>query len=310
MLRRLAAVGAAIVLIGAAAPAGDAAPAVLQRVAVTIDDLPWNGRTQPGESIEDATRRLLGTLTMRGVPAVGLVNCARTGPDDPVLRAWRAAGMELGNHGANHLNLDTTEVSAWIDDARACHRMLTSAVGAPSRFFRFPFGRQGATESRRTAAGDALRGMGYETAHFTIDNSEWILADAYGRALVAGDVRRREAIAVEYVNHLSAALAHFAAVAQSVAGRDVAHVLLLHANALAADHLGQVLDRFRAQGVEFVTLAEALSDPIYRQTDRYVGPKGLSWLYRIDPAGTKAAQGWDDKEAERIQRQYGGPFAR
>jgi peptidoglycan-N-acetylglucosamine deacetylase len=66
---------------------------------------------------------------------------------------------------------------------------------------------------------------------------------------------------------MAAALTHFTGVAHSVAGRDVAHVLLLHANALAADHLGQVLDDFRARGVVFVTLSEALSDPIYGRDD-------------------------------------------
>lgn len=305
MLRGSATLGAVMVLIGVEMPAVDVAATATRRIAVTIDDLPWNGWTQPGETVEGATRRLLTTLVSRGVPAVGFVNCARTSPDDPVLLAWRAAGMELGNHGSNHLSLDKADVSTWMDDARACHQMLTSAFGVPDRFFRFPYGHQGASEERRDAAGEALRNMGYETAHFTIDNSEWILAAAYDRALIAGDARQREAIADAYGDHMSAALAHFTKVARSVAGRDVAHVLLLHANALAADHLGRVLDDFRAQGVVFVTLREALADPIYLQDDRYVGPKGLSWLYRIDPTGTRTAQQWDVQEAARLERQYG-----
>jgi hypothetical protein len=90
-----------------------------------------------------------------------------------------------------------------------------------------------------------------------------------------------------------------------VAGRDVAHVLLIHANALAADHLGQVLDHFQTQGGTFVSLTEALADPIYGLDDRYTGPKGFSWLYRIDPNGTRAEQLWDEQEAARIVRAYG-----
>jgi hypothetical protein len=50
----------------------------------------------------------------------------------------------------------------------------------------------------------------------------------------------------------------------------------------------------------FVSLAEALSDPIYSQRDRYIGPKGFSWLYRIDPEGTRAAQAWDAQEAAML----------
>ena len=106
------------------------------------------------------------------------------------------------------------------------------------------------------------------------------------------------------MEHMLAALAHFAEVARSVAGRDVAHILVLHANALAADHFGRVLEEFEKQGAVFVTLDEALADPIYERNDRYVGPKGLSWLYRIDPSGTTTAQRWDEQEAARLARQY------
>jgi hypothetical protein len=93
--------------------------------------------------------------------------------------------------------------------------------------------------------------------------------------------RRRNAIAAARVEQLSAALAHFTRMARVAAGRDVPHILSLHANALAADHFDRVLDRYQTQGVVFVTFSEALADPIYRQNDRYIGPKGLSWLYRI-----------------------------
>jgi peptidoglycan/xylan/chitin deacetylase (PgdA/CDA1 family) len=302
---RAAAILAAVILISAEFRAIPVMALATQRIAVTIDDLPWNGRTQPGESIEEATRRLLATLASRRVPAVGFVNCARTSLEDPVLLAWRAAGFELGNHGSNHFNLDNVDLPTWVDDARTCHEMLTSALGSPDRFFRFPYGHQGATEGRRAAAAAALRAMGYSTAHFTIDNSEWLLAAAYGKALVTGNRRQRDAIAEAYVEHMSAAVEHFTGVARSVAGRDIAHILLLHANALAADHVGRVLDALQAQGAVFVTLTEALADPIYRQNDRYAGPRGLSWLYRIDPEGTRMAQRWDEQEAARMERDHG-----
>jgi hypothetical protein len=197
MVRSAAFIVAAVIAVGTARSSATAGPTVgEQRIAVTIDDLPWNGVTAPGESVREATQRLLTTLVSRGIPAVGFVNCARTRADDPILDAW-------------------------------------------------------------------------------------------------------------LVEHLSAARTHFTAVARSVAGRDVAHVLLVHANALAADHLAQVLDDYRAGGAVFVRLAEALSDPIYSLPDRYIGAKGLSWLYRIDPDNTRAAQAWDDQEASTFEQQYG-----
>ena len=65
-----------------------------------------------------------------------------------------------------------------------------------------------------------------------------------------------------------------------MAGREVLHILLLHANALNAEYLGQLAERIEHRGYRFVSLAEALADPAYSQADPYVGPKGLSWLQR------------------------------
>src|SRR5262245_32500209 len=113
MLRGAALVGAVVILAGARYPAVPVAARGAQRVAVTIDDLPWSGLTSPDENVGEATRRLLATLVSRNVPATGFVNCARTRPDDPVLRAWRAAGMDLGNHGSNHLNIDNVDALTW-----------------------------------------------------------------------------------------------------------------------------------------------------------------------------------------------------
>ncbi len=85
-------------------------------------------------------------------------------------------------------------------------------------------------------------------------------------------------------------------------GRDPAHILLIHANALNARHLGAVLDAYRAEGVEFVSLEEAMADPLYDRPDEYVGPDGLSWIMRVPPVTSERAA-WDQKEEERVRRE-------
>ncbi len=96
------------------------------------------------------------------------------------------------------------------------------------------------------------------------------------------------------------ALDHAREVARRKVGRDVDHVLLLHANALVADHMGALLDTLQAEGFRFVSLGEALRDPIYQRADGYAGPKGLSWLYRAVPA-TPGDVEWDDAAASRLR---------
>ncbi len=272
-------------------------------VAITIDDLPWVGALPPGETRADATGRLLAALGEHDAPATGFVNCGRVRPEAPVLRLWLAAGMELGNHTAEHLDLNRASLDAWIADARSCHAFVQELTGRPVVYFRYPYLHRGPTPERYTAARDALDAMGSPIAPVTIDTSDWILAAAYADALRAGDGVRAEAIGRALVEHVARQARHYREVAREKVGRDVAHVLLLHANALEADYIDEVLERLRAEGFRFVPLEDALEDPVYDRADDYIGPEGLSWLYRMEPATPEMAA-WDDEEAARLRAMF------
>ncbi len=272
-------------------------------LAVTIDDLPWVGALPPGESREDATRRLLDGLAEHDVVATGFVDCDRVQPGTPVLRLWLDAGMRLGNHGAAHLDLNEAAPSAWIAEARRCHAFIQELTGDSIVFFRYPYLHRGPTLERYTAARDAVAAMGAVVAPVTIDTSDWILAAAYGDAIRAGDEERAEAIGAALVEHVARQAAHYREVAREKFGRDIAHILLLHANALEADYIDEVLERVRAEGFRFVPLEEALQDPVYDRPDDYIGPEGLSWLYRMEP-GTPEMRAWDDAEARRLREMF------
>jgi hypothetical protein len=69
-------------------------------------------------------------------------------------------------------------------------------------------------------------------------------------------------------------------------------VLLLHANAIAARHVGDLIDGLEADGFTIASLEEVLADPIYSRVDEYVGPVGLSWIYRAAPLSPDDP--WDD----------------
>ena len=54
-------------------------------------------------------------------------------------------------------------------------------------------------------------------------------------------------------------------------GYEPRQILLLHANWLEADHVAELLDALRKRGYQFITLQEALSDPVYSAPDDYAG---------------------------------------
>jgi len=271
-------------------------------VAITFDDLPWNGTGYTDAEIAGLTDTLLATLTTRGIPATGLVTCRGIRDGAPILRKWLAAGLELGNHTTSHQDLNSTPVEAWLADAERCDERVREVVGGSVRWFRYPMLHQGDRRSVRDSVARTLARWGYLNAHVTIDNSEWLLARAYDLAMRAGDEEEAAAIVDAYVAHLSDAADHFREAGREKFGREVDHVLLLHANALAARHLGEVLDALENDGFTVASLEEVLSDPIYARVDEYVGPTGLSWIYRAAPLS--ADDPWDDVAEEVLAARF------
>jgi peptidoglycan/xylan/chitin deacetylase (PgdA/CDA1 family) len=261
------------------------------------------GVLPPGESRVQATTRLLAALARYDAPAAGFVDCGRVDAGAPALRLWLQAGQLLGNHTSNHVDLDRVEPAVWIGAARSCDRYLRGLTGDSVIYFRYPYLHRGRTAARYQAARQALAELGEPIAPVTIVTLDWLLAAAYGDALRAHDSARARAIGAELVEHVARTAAHYQEVARERVGHDVAHILLLHANALVADYLDQVLARLRADGFRFVALPRALEDPVYARPDDYIGPQGISWLYRFEPAAPELAA-WDKAEEARLRAKF------
>ncbi len=270
-------------------------------LAVTVDDVPWTGGATPDSTVLAGTHRLLLALESRGVPATGRVVCDRIAAHPQATRRWIEGGHILGSHTAGHLDIDRAPASAWDDGVRRCDAALRALLGDAPRFFRFPFLHEGATPERRARGAALLAELGYRNAHVSVDNSEWIVAGAYASAAARGDRPRLASLGAVYVEHLRAAAARAREVARARFGREVRQVLLLHANLLNADHVGALLDSLRADGARFVSLEHALADPVYALPDGYVGPMGLSWLYRAAPARPDLAR-WDEEAEAQVRR--------
>ena len=276
-------------LVAAQQPAATPVPPPGRQVAVTIDDLPVGGATD-ALRWPAVTTGLLDALRAHRVPAVGFVNeiklheAMRLVPARvDQLRAWLAAGQELGNHTFAHVSAHRTTVETFLAHiwrGERVTRPLARQYRRPLRYFRHPQLHTGRTLEFRHAVDSALRDRGYAVAPVTVDNEEWVYAAAFARARDVGDTALVRRVVADYHGHLDAAFAYSEGLSRTLFGREIPLVLLLHANELNAAHLGAVLDRLAARGYRFIPLAEALADSAYTSEDTYVGPTGPSWLIR------------------------------
>lgn len=274
--------------------AGETAPQ--RRIAVTIDDLPWQRLDEKAVAgLSDWHARLMAQLGRADVPVVGFVNEGKLEVDGAVqperlrmLRDWRDAGYELGNHTYAHVDLHAVGLPAFEAEILKGERLLRPLLaerGATPRWFRHPYLRAGRTPEDRAALSAFLGAHGYRIAPVTVDNGEWVWAFAYANVLAGTAVVDREAtlerLRKGYVPYMLNKLDYYERQSQALLGYALPQVWLMHANELNAVAFADLVDGARRRGYRFVTLEEALRDPAYARGETgYDGRFGPSWLHR------------------------------
>jgi peptidoglycan/xylan/chitin deacetylase (PgdA/CDA1 family) len=259
-----------------------------RQVAITIDDLPaGSANSLSAATINEMTTKLLGTLRDQKVPAVGFVNekkLYKTGEVDErikALRMWLDYGFELGNHTFSHASLNQVGLRAWEDEVvqgESVIRLLLAEHKMKLRYFRHPYLDTGRDLQTRRQAEAFLVERGYRIAPVTLDAWDWMYAGVYEDAKKRGDTALEKKLADSYLSYSDTVFAYSEQLAKQTIGYEPKQILLLHANQLEADHIGDLLDVMRKRGYRFITLEDALSDQAYGLPDTFVGEEGTGWL--------------------------------
>jgi peptidoglycan-N-acetylglucosamine deacetylase len=258
-----------------------------REVAVTIDDLPAASRNMPAPTILEMTAKLLQTLRDEKVPVVGFVNegkLYKLGEVDQRIKAlqlWLDNGFELGNHTFSHMSLNQASLKAWEDDVvrgESVTRLLLSQHNMKLRYFRHPFLDTGRDLETRRQAEAFLVSRDYRIAPITLDAWDWMYAGVYEDAKTRGDSGLQQELVKSYLSYSNSVFDYSEHLATQTIGYEPKQILLLHANQLEADHIGELIALMRKRGYRFVTLAEALSDQAYGLPDMYVGEEGTGWI--------------------------------
>lgn len=277
------------VLLLAVAVSGNGLAGAPRRVAISVDDLPWVEFQRTDAAVVQSRHQLL-LRALIGTHAIGFVNEDKLEVDGVVVDArrqmltdWIDAGFELGNHTRGHVGLHQTAIEAYeqaILDGERVTRPLLAARGQTLRWFRHPYLHAGRDDTVRERLAAFLAEHGYQVAPVTIDNGEWIYARAYLVLLEQDENARAAALRRDYVDYMLDKFVYFEDRSRRLFGRDIDHVLLIHANALNADALPDLLRRLRQRGYQFISMEEALRDPAYASADGYRGGAGITWIHR------------------------------
>jgi peptidoglycan/xylan/chitin deacetylase (PgdA/CDA1 family) len=238
-----------------------------QKAAITFDDLPQNGDLPPGVMQTETAKAAVAILKKKHVPpAYGFLNAIRLeGSLDgaEALKIW-AASEPVGNHTYSHIDLEKNTPEAWERDLAQDEPTLE--LLSPSgdwHWLRYPYLHEGDTVEKRRAAREYLKAHGYRIAEVTIDWEDYLWNFAYARCAPKND---QKAIAWLHSSYLSTASEFIdlgRAQSQSLFGREIHYVVLLHLGAYTSAILPEAIDLLRKKGFQFETLEEAEQDPAY-----------------------------------------------
>ncbi len=285
MLSRRAWLGAAAGL----AVRAQESPAPQRRVAVTLDDGPAVGDGRDLSRFQSIVAGLIESLKAEQVPCTVFMNerqlqvAGQREARAAALTAWLDAGFELGNHTYSHADLNRTPVWQYQDDiirGEVVMRALLAERGRKLEWFRHPYLHTGATPEVHDAIDAFLKQRGYRVAPVTVDYADYSFAGVYSRASREGNKDAAEKIRLAYLDQVDAGFAHYERMSMDVLAREPAQILLLHCNELNSVSLRESIARIRKRGYAFVSLAEAMRDPVYARPDVAVGTGGMSWLRR------------------------------
>jgi peptidoglycan/xylan/chitin deacetylase (PgdA/CDA1 family)/ketosteroid isomerase-like protein len=257
---------------------------------ISVDDLPVAGgdlHTDPAER-ERITGGLLAVLAKHHVHAVGLViwGTVKSDADRAILRRWTAAGHELGNHSASHLDLTRTAADAYIADVEAGRAGLAEFLAQEGgqrnvRFFRYPFLDEGDTAAKLDAVRAYLGRSGQRSLPATIDDQDWDFEKPWVEARQKGDRRAMARVGKEYQEALHVEVRDQEARGDRIFGRTVPQILLLHANEVGAAQWDRLFTWLEARGYRFAAADEVLGDAAFAEAPAYVCPSGFGLWDRL-----------------------------
>lgn len=239
------------------------------KIAITIDDLPVHGAPPKSMTVLQINRQMVEAIQAARIPTMAFVN-GKWIEEDPAniaaLEVWRDARIPLANHSWAHLDFNEQTVDAYKEQVTRNEPLLDKVdVAGGKRWFRFPYLREGIDPAKRVQMRSFLAGRGYKIAGVSMDFSDWQFNFAYSRCADAGDTKAIARMEDMYLQAARDHVNHSRSLGQAIYGRDIPQVQLMHVGAMSARMMPRLIDLYRSMGAQFVTLAEAQSDPAYAE---------------------------------------------
>jgi peptidoglycan/xylan/chitin deacetylase (PgdA/CDA1 family) len=239
-----------------------------QQIAITWDDLPAHSALPQGETRVEIGHKLVAAMKEAHLPpAYGFVNgiaTEREPASTPMLKDWRDAGFQLGNHTWSHMNLNTSSLADWEADLMKNEPVLQQYdANSDWHWLRYPFLAEGDTPEKRADTRKFLAARGYRIAAVTMSFGDYMWNEPFARCVAKNDTASIAQLESTYLRAAADDAGFRRAMSKALYGHDIPYVLLMHVGAFDARMLPRLLKLYRDKGFTFITLQDAENDPFY-----------------------------------------------
>jgi peptidoglycan/xylan/chitin deacetylase (PgdA/CDA1 family) len=251
-------------------------------ISFTFDDGSMSNRAN--YEFDEWNNMILNALDSAEIKAVFFVKTddKATNKGRYLIETWNNEGHLIANHTYSHPNFNKEEINAAdfrIELLRA--DSLISSYSNYVKLIRFPYLKEGNTNTEVDSIRQIMKSYGYQNGHVTIDGSDWYIDSRLRKRLKQNPKANIEAFKDFYLEHIFERANYYENLSYELTGRHISHTLLLHHNLAAALFLDDLIEMFKSKGWNVISADEAFKDPIFQQTPNHAG-ESLIWALAKD----------------------------
>lgn len=257
-------------------------------ISFTFDD--GNLSDQPHYSLREWNDMILTTLKKADIKAVFFVRTQgmNSKKGNYILNTWNERGHKIANHTFSHPNFNSKKISASdFEEQLLKADSLIKRYDNYYKLFRFPYLKEGNTQTKVDSIRKILVDNGYNNGYVTIDASDWYINSRLKKRLKQNPNLDITGFKKFYLEHIFERATYYENLSYKLNGRHIKHTLLLHHNLTSALFLSDLIKLFEAKGWKVISADEAFKDPIFKKIPKHAG-ESLIWALAKDSEKFKA----------------------
>lgn len=198
-----------------------------------------------------------------------------------LLKSWNDKGHKIANHSFTHPNFNSVKNSSNLFEKELLRTdAIISKLSNNVKLFRFPYLKEGKNKSKVDSIRTILTKNKYSNGYVTIDASDWYVNQRLIDRIKEKGLEKTEIDGFKnfYLQHIIERANYYEELSYEINEKHISHTLLLHHNLTSALFLGDLIEKFKAEGWDVINADKAYQDDIFKKVpDSNFAGESLIW---------------------------------